>query len=1450
MNPIKNQDIESASNCTCPVTGLPLLRRPEWTDVSFDTDTDYKATFSIVGDSILLSQVSGYATLRGIEKAFRLLSEVVTAGIAEGRPYVQIEDYSNLHGASLDGRKYYIDYTKKRDRLLGLIFYGTSPIFNMSIKLGKRLNIIKFKAHIVKDYSEAVKLALKMLSADKTQVDDSLPTVITQPSAVSTEERLSHEVVTNDDWYLQLDGFSARFEIIYGHILHADTSGFLEEEHVAPIFRMHEKVIESKLLPEGSYYFVGGVTDVKGSRKARRLYFDYITEWYKDHPFRMYIFYGANRFLRAAINIASSLAPFPVRMVKDLDSALRFIAEEKSKGLRPSPLPTARDATRESLASDQTQKYVDELLHFLGGINWETDGFDYSREVDPSHPFMPVFDTISLVKNDLDDLFQERKKAEEARKKAESDLAEQNKYNKLRAYIWRLASDKSLKEDELIQKLLDRVGPVIGVSRACYNKFTGEDPHKSGMKYILEWCDEGVKPSIGAKMPAHLVRHFIKEDFFVVTEETALEMVPKMIRPVAMPIIEQFAKSLNLESVWLRPYYVNKKMEGMLTFDICKDKKEKPIWTEDVKGIVNEVVGIVSNHIAQKKAEEALRESEEKHRTILESIEDGYYEVDIPGNFTFFNDSMCKMLGYPKDEMMDMNNRQYMDQGNANKVYEVFNRVYKTGKPDKGFDWEFIRKDGDKRYVETSVSLMKDAESQPIGFRGILRDITERKQAEALEQEKIKAEAANKAKSEFLANMSHEIRTPLNGIIGMTELAMDTDLDDNQRNILDTINTEANSLLSLINDILDFSKIEAGKLELEEIPFDLRYMIEDLANSIAIRAEQKGVEFISFLSPDVPSRLIGDPGRLRQILINLSGNALKFTHKGEIYIKAELAEELGDRVKIRFLVKDTGIGIPKEKQATIFESFTQADASTTRRYGGTGLGITISKQLVELMGGEIGVESPADCRLKIDNCRLQDSPKIEDPNNRQSSIVNSQSKDGPGSTFYFTAVFRKQKGEKAILAKEVDLSNLRVLVIDDNQTNRFILMEYLRSWGCLPVEAPGGKEALSILRDSVSSEEPFSLILTDIQMPQMDGFELAREIRASKALRGTPIIALSSAGRRGDGEICTDIGIEGYLIKPIKRDDLHMAIISVLGLSRGEEDTLQKLVTRHTIVEEGRRDVHILLAEDYPTNQQVAIRHLNSAGYQVDLAEDGQQAVEAYKQKGYDLILMDIQMPVMDGYEATREIRKLEAHDSTNQPLNHLPIIAMTAHALKGIKERSLKAGMDDYIAKPLRRKELLAMVDKWTRRSDDFRLKIDDRESETGNAQSELTANIQSSIINSQSKEDVPMNLDRAIEEFEGDKGFLMEVLEGFLENVKAQIGTIHQAISDGDAEIVRREAHSIKGGAANLTADKLSRIALELEDIGKSGALEGGTEVLERLKKEFYRLEGYARNQNSSNS
>ena len=367
---------------------------------------------------------------------------------------------------------------------------------------------------------------------------------------------------------------------------------------------------------------------------------------------------------------------------------------------------------------------------------------------------------------------------------------------------------------------------------------------------------------------------------------------------------------------------------------------------------------------------------------------------------------------------MGMNNREYTDEENARKLYTEYNKVYETGIPTKRLEWEIIRQDGKKRFIETSISLIRSSEGQSVGFRGILRDVTDRKELEHEIMEKSRlAEEASKAKGEFLANMSHEIRTPLNGIIGMAELALDTKIDDNQKNIFHTINTEASSLQDVINEILDFSKIEAGKVDIEEVPFDLRHAIEDVANSFVYRAEQQGLDFISFLAPDVPSQLIGDPARLRQIVVNLMGNALKFTHKGEIYLKGELIEEIEDCAKIRFSVKDTGIGIPEDRQTTIFESFSQADGSTTRRYGGTGLGTTISKQLAEMMGGEIGVES----------------------------------KEGKGSTFWFTALFGKQEGKNQISAtSEFDLKNLKVLVVDDNQTNRFILMEYLKSWGWLP----------------------------------------------------------------------------------------------------------------------------------------------------------------------------------------------------------------------------------------------------------------------------------------------------------------------------------------------------------------------------------------------------------------
>ncbi|HUU41051.1 MAG TPA: response regulator, partial [Desulfatiglandales bacterium] len=532
---------------------------------------------------------------------------------------------------------------------------------------------------------------------------------------------------------------------------------------------------------------------------------------------------------------------------------------------------------------------------------------------------------------------------------------------------------------------------------------------------------------------------------------------------------------------------------------------------DSLKGVEREIRRY-NEHLEDMVAErtENLRKSEEKYRTILENIEDGYYEIDIAGNFIFFNDALCNITGYPGNELMGMNLSRLANQDNTRSGHQVFQEVYAKGVAIKDFNWEFTKMDGSARHAEASISLIRDREGKGTGFRGIIRDISKRKKLEhELIEKKRLAEEASKAKSEFLANISHEIRTPLNGIIGMAEWVMETDLNNDQRDIFHAINTEADSLLGIINDILDLCKIESGKLELEEIPFDLRALFEDMANSFAIRAEKKGLEFISFLSPDVPSQLIGDPGRLRQILLNLGDNALKFTHEGEIYIKGEVAEDFEHKVKLRFLVKDTGIGIPKEKQEIIFESFRQADGSTTRNYGGTGLGTTISKELAEMNGGEIFVES----------------------------------EEGKGSTFCFTAIYTKQKERKPILRKEeVNLSNLKALIVDDNEKNRFILTEYLNLWGCCSLTASGGREALSMLKNSVLNNEPVQLILTDLQMPEMDGFSLVIEIKKEKDLKDIPVIALDSLARRGNGKSCRDIGIAGYLTKPIKKDDLHKVI--------------------------------------------------------------------------------------------------------------------------------------------------------------------------------------------------------------------------------------------------------------------------------------------------------------------
>ena len=745
--------------------------------------------------------------------------------------------------------------------------------------------------------------------------------------------------------------------------------------------------------------------------------------------------------------------------------------------------------------------------------------------------------------------------------------------------------------------------------------------------------------------------------------------------------------------------------------------------------------------------------------------------TDPDGNITYANGLFCQISGYPLTELLGQNHR-LIQSGLHPPVF--FADLWKTIAAGRVWHGEICNRDrsGALYWVNASIVPLLSEDGRPEQYIAIRTDISARKEAErALLLAKEVAEQANKVKSDFLANMSHEIRTPMNGIIGMTELALDTELNTEQREYLDLVKVSAHALLNIVNDILDFSKIEAGRLDIETIEFSLEQMLRDTLKSLAVRAHQKNLELLLHIAPDVPDRLMGDPGRLRQVLVNLIGNAIKFTPSGEVEVAVhrigptaltQTPTPAATATDLRFSVRDTGIGIARDKFKAVFDSFSQADTSTTRQYGGTGLGLTISAQLVALMGGCIELDS----------------------------------KLGQGSTFHFTLNLPSVSRDAfSHYQSSGRVTGLPVLIADDNATNRSLLVQMLRNWNMQPTAVASGAQALTELERAAASGQPYALALLDVQMPEMDGFELVQHIRQHPQYVAATVMMLTSEGQRGHAARCRELGIASYLMKPISQSELLDAIMTALG-EPGQPRTA--LITRHSL-REARRKLHLLLAEDNAVNQTLAVRLLQKLGHTVTVAHNGAEALQHWQTSPgeFDAILMDVDMPVMNGYETTQRIRALEQERGVPDA-TRIPIVAMTAHAMQGARETCLRHGMDAYLAKPIDTEALWCELD--------------------GLMQGKEAA----PVPQTPAPQSAPVaDFAATRQTMDDDRDLFEEIVRLFQSDAPQQLQQLRQGLEQGNSTEVHHRAHTLKGMASLFGAQRTVQAAARLEQLAAQGDL-----------------------------
>ncbi|HKA17176.1 MAG TPA: PAS domain S-box protein [Blastocatellia bacterium] len=803
----------------------------------------------------------------------------------------------------------------------------------------------------------------------------------------------------------------------------------------------------------------------------------------------------------------------------------------------------------------------------------------------------------------------------------------------------------------------------------------------------------------------------------------------------------------------------------------------------DLLEMMSNIGSQIGQFVERRQAERELKNSEERYRDLFENASDLIQSAAPDGSFIYVNRAWRETLGYTEDEVSNLTLLHIIHPASLAHCMEMFKRVLSGEKLDH-LEAMFVTKDGRTIMVEGNSSCnFKDG--KPVATRSIFRDITERKRFEnELAQARDVAIESARLKAEFLANMSHEIRTPMNAIIGMTGLLLDTGLTGEQREFAETVRTSAEALLTLMNDVLDFSKIEAGKLTFETMDFDLRNAVESSVDLLAEAAQAKGVELFSVVYSDVPTQLRGDPGRLRQVLVNLLSNAVKFTEKGEVIIRVTCEREIDFEVLLRFAVSDSGIGIPEDAQTKIFEAFHQADGSTTRRYGGTGLGLAISRQLVEMLGGQIGVES---------------SP-------------------GKGSTFWFTANFGTQpQSESQSETRVTTLEGMRVLVVDDNATNRKLVHHQITSWGMRNGSAADGQEALALLRREVAAGDPYRVVILDMQMPEMDGLTLAKAIKADPQIAGTRLLMMTSLGRRDD-EAIREAGVERCLTKPVKQSQLFDCLVTLTGEYAAEaltQDYKPPVVPTRSLPK--LNSPRILIAEDNIINQRVALRQLERLGYAADAVANGLEVLDALDRIPYDIVLMDCQMPEMDGYQAASEIRKREGES------RHTKIIAMTANALGGDRERCIAAGMDDYISKPVKQEILAAAIERWS--AEDY----------AGPATESTPP-----ILEPEPKNIIDAGVIAELRSLQSstNSDFFNHLIDLFIDETPQRLGAIRAAVNSSDPEALAREAHALKGGSAHLGAFRMHALCEILEEQGRRGSIDQAGALLSVLEEEFSRV------------